>query len=87
MWLSDVELARAAATSSVFNAVAEPQRRKLLMLLRAGERPVTEPSRELGMSQPGTSKHLRVLQEVGLVRGRKSDKQHLYDLAARGHES
>lgn len=36
------------------------------------------------MSQPGASKHLRVLREVGLVRGRKAGKQRLYDLDARG---
>ena len=35
-------MARAATTSDVFNAIAEPQRREILMLLRAGERPVTE---------------------------------------------
>src|SRR6476646_3322225 len=61
-------MARAATTSDVFNAIAEPQRREILVLLRAGERPVTELARELGMAQPGASKHLRVLREVGLVR-------------------
>ncbi|MET4136708.1 metalloregulator ArsR/SmtB family transcription factor [Pseudarthrobacter sp. PvP090] len=77
-------MARASTTSDVFNAIAEPQRREILMLLRAGERPVTELSRELGISQPGASKHLRVLREVGLVRDRKAGKQRLYDLDARG---
>jgi DNA-binding transcriptional ArsR family regulator len=77
-------MARAATTSDVFNAIAEPQRREILMLLRAGERPVTELAQELGMSQPGASKHLRVLREVGLVRDRKAGKQRLYGLDARG---
>ena len=36
------------------------------------------------MSQPGASKHLRVLREVGLVRDRRAGKQRLYDLDARG---
>ena len=76
-------MARAATTSDVFNAIAEPQRRQILVLLRSGERPVTELAQELGMSQPGTSKHLRVLREVGLVRDRKAGKQRLYDLDAR----
>ena len=40
--------------------------------------------RELGMAQPGASKHLRVLREVGLVRDRKAGKQRLYGLDARG---
>src|SRR5512140_76427 len=77
-------MARAATTSDVFNAIAEPQRREILMLLRAGEWPVTELAEKLGMTQPGASKHLRVLREVGLVRDRKAGKQRLYSLDARG---
>jgi DNA-binding transcriptional ArsR family regulator len=76
-------MARAATTSDVFNAIAEPQRREILVLLRAGERPVNELAQELGMTQPGASKHLRVLREVGLVRDRKAGKQRLYGLNAR----
>ena len=79
-----VLMARAATTSDVFNAIAEPQRREILALLRAGERPVTELAHDLGMTQPGTSKHLRVLREVGLVRDRKAGKQRLYGVDARG---
>jgi DNA-binding transcriptional ArsR family regulator len=75
-------VARAATTSDVFNAIAEPQRREILVLLRAGARPVTELALELGMTQPGTSKHLRVLREVGLVQDRKAGKQRLYGLDA-----
>ncbi|RAJ82639.1 DNA-binding transcriptional ArsR family regulator [Streptomyces sp. PsTaAH-137] len=77
-------MARAATTSDVFNAIAEPQRRSILALLRTGERPVTDLAQELGMSQPGASKHLRVLREVGLVRVREAGKQRLYGLDARG---
>ena len=77
-------MARAATTSDVFNAIAEPQRRQILVLLRAGERPVTEVAQELGMTQPGASKHLRVLREVGLVRDRKAGRQRLYGLDAGG---
>ena len=77
-------MARAATTSDVFNAIAEPQRREILALLRAGERPVSELAHELGLTQPGTSKHLRVLREVGLVRDRKAGKQRVYGLDAQG---
>jgi DNA-binding transcriptional ArsR family regulator len=77
-------MARAATTSDVFNAIAEQQRRDILALLRAGERPVTELAQALRLSQPGASKHLRVLREVGLVRDRKAGKQRLYGLDARG---
>ena len=77
-------MARAATTSDVFNAIAEPRRREILLLLRAGERPVTELAQELGMPQPGASKHLRVLREVGLVRDRRAGKHRLYGLDASG---
>lgn len=77
-------MARAATTSDVFNAIAEPQRRDILTLLRAGERPATQVAQELGLTQPGTSKHLRVLREVGLVSDRRVGKRRLYRLDARG---
>jgi DNA-binding transcriptional ArsR family regulator len=77
-------MARAATTSDVFNAIAEPQRRQILTLLRGGERPVTELADELGLTQPGASKHLRVLREVGLVRDRRDGKRRIYALDARG---
>ena len=77
-------MARAATTSDAFNAIAEPQRREILVLLRVGERPVTDLARDLGMTQPQASKHLRVLREVGLVRARGAGRQRLYGLDARG---
>src|ERR671938_1207034 len=77
-------MARAATTSDAINAIAEPQRREILVLLRGGERPVTDLARNLGMTQPQASKHLRVLREVGLVRVRGAGRQRLYDLDARG---
>jgi DNA-binding transcriptional ArsR family regulator len=77
-------VARAATTSDAFNAIAEPQRRDILALLRAGERPVTDLAQQLRMSLPGASKHLRVLREVGLVRVRGAGKQRLYGLDAHG---
>lgn len=77
-------MARAATTSDVFNAIAEPRRREILMLLRTGERAVTDLAAELGVPQPGASKHLRVLREVGLVQERRQGKQRLYGLDAKG---
>jgi DNA-binding transcriptional ArsR family regulator len=68
---------RAATTSDVFNAVAEPQRRAILALLIT-ERPVSELVSTLGVAQPSVSKHLRVLREVGLVHVRKEGRQVLY---------
>src|ERR1700722_4340740 len=80
----DCGMARAATTSDVFNAIAEPQRREILVLLRSGERPVNELAQELGMTQPGASKHLRVLREVGLGRDRRAGKQRLDGVGAGG---
>src|SRR5437016_7003990 len=77
-------MARAATTSDAFNAVAEPQRRRILVLLKGRERPVNELARALRITQPRTSKHLRVLREVGLVRVREAGQQRLYGLDARG---
>ncbi|SNR64598.1 transcriptional regulator, ArsR family [Haloechinothrix alba] len=77
-------MARAATTSDVFNAIAEKQRRDILVLLRERERSVLELAAELGLTQPQASKHLRVLRQVELVRVRESGKQRLYGLDARG---
>ena len=77
-------MARAATTSDAFNAVAEPQRRRILALLKGRERPVNELARALRITQPRTSKHLRVLREVGLVKVREVGQQRLYGLDARG---
>jgi DNA-binding transcriptional ArsR family regulator len=75
-------MARAATTTDAFNAVAEPRRREILDLLAAGERPVNEVVRLLGMSQPLVSKHLRVLREVGAVEVREEGRLRLYRLNA-----
>jgi DNA-binding transcriptional ArsR family regulator len=77
-------MARAATTSDVFNAVAEPQRRRILTFLKGRERPVNDVARALRNTQSRASKHLRVLREVGLVRVRAAGQQRLYALDARG---
>jgi len=75
-------MARAATTSDVFNAVAEPRRREVIELLAGGERSVGELVAELGSSQPQVSKHLRVLLEVELVSVRREGRHRLYRLEA-----
>ena len=69
---------------TAYAALAEPSRRQILDLLRDGERSVTELVARLNLSQPGVSKHLRVLREVGLVQSRHAGRQRLYGLDARG---
>jgi DNA-binding transcriptional ArsR family regulator len=73
-------MARAATTADAFNAVAEPRRRQILDALAAGERPVNDLVRLLGLSQPHVSKHLRVLREVGAVDVRDEGRQRVYRL-------
>lgn len=63
-------------------AVAEPTRREILDFLREGTRSVGEIVERTGVSQPGVSKHLRVLREHGLVRVRRDAQRRLYDLDA-----
>ena len=73
-------MARAATTTDVFNAVAEPRRRQILDLLARRERSVNDLVAELDLAQPQVSKHLRVLREVGLVDVRDEGRQRLYRL-------
>jgi DNA-binding transcriptional ArsR family regulator len=65
---------------STFDVLAEPQRRRILDLLREGERPVGELVDRLEISQPGVSKHLRVLRDAGLVSVRPEGQRRWYGL-------
>jgi DNA-binding transcriptional ArsR family regulator len=73
-------VARAATTSDVFNAVADVHRREILDVLITGEKPVGTIVKDLSMSQPQVSKHLRVLSQVGLVSCRAEGRRRLYRL-------
>jgi len=77
-------MARAATTSDVFNAVAEPRRRQILALLVLKELPVGEIVVALKLDQPSVSKHLRVLRDVGLVRVRRNGRHKFYRTNADG---
>jgi len=63
-----------------FEAIAEPNRRRLLDLLREGERPAGDLVEAVGLSQPGVSKHLKLLREAGLVSMRPDGQRRLYKL-------
>ncbi|MFC3996424.1 ArsR/SmtB family transcription factor [Nocardiopsis sediminis] len=64
--------------TAVFEVLAEPNRRRILDLLRVAERPVGDIVAELGVSQPAVSKHLRVLRDAGLVQVRSDAQRRLY---------
>jgi DNA-binding transcriptional ArsR family regulator len=68
--------------SVAFDVIAEPARRQILDLLREKPRLVGDLVDRLGISQPGTSKHLRVLREAGLVRVRPEAQRRWYELRA-----
>jgi DNA-binding transcriptional ArsR family regulator len=65
---------------STFDAVAEPARRELLDLLVDGPRPVGELVAATGMTQPNTSRHLRILREAHLVESHSEGQQRVYRL-------
>ena len=69
-----------SAALTVLDVIAEPTRRRILDVVRDGERSVTELVEEVGMPQPGVSRHLRVLREAGLVRVRGDAQRRLYSL-------
>ncbi|OGU02494.1 MAG: transcriptional regulator, partial [Gemmatimonadetes bacterium RBG_16_66_8] len=68
--------------SLAFSVLAEPNRRRILDLLRGSERPVGELVAALEVSQPAVSKHLRVLREAGLVEMRVAGQRRMYRLRA-----
>lgn len=65
---------------TTFEVLADPTRRRILDLLREQPRLVGELAELLKISQPGVSKHLRVLREAGLVNVRQDAQRHWYEL-------
>jgi len=65
---------------SVFEVIAEPNRRAILSLLGSAEQSVGEIERQLRMPQPTVSKHLRVLREAGFVESTVDAQRRLYRL-------
>jgi DNA-binding transcriptional ArsR family regulator len=63
---------------STFDVLAEPNRRRILDILRVHEQPVQELVVTLGLSQPAVSKHLRVLRDAGLVDARTDAQRRIY---------
>ena len=65
-------------SAPAFEVLAEPSRRRILDLLRDDERSVGELVDRLPLSQPGVSRHLRVLRDAGLVNVRRQAQKRLY---------
>ena len=67
---------------AIFEVLAEPNRRRILELLGSGETAVGDLVRDLDLSQPAVSKHLRVLRDAGLVEVRSDAQRRLYSVRA-----
>jgi len=67
-----------SSVATVFDVLADPTRRRLLDAVRDGERSVGELVEEVGMHQPGVSRHLKVLRDAGLVEVRRDAQRRLY---------
>ena len=65
----------------IFHALGDPTRRAVLSRLSAGAVPVSELARPFAMALPSFTQHLRVLEDCGLVRSRKSGRVRTYRLA------
>jgi DNA-binding transcriptional ArsR family regulator len=70
-------------TSTTWSALADPHRRAMLELLRERPRAVGELVELTGLTQPGTSKHLRVLRDAGLVAAHVQAQRRVYALEVR----
>ena len=68
------------SVESVFEIIAEPNRRAILSLLGSSQQSVGDIERQLRMSQPAVSKHLRVLRDAGFVEAKVDAQRRLYRL-------
>jgi DNA-binding transcriptional ArsR family regulator len=66
--------------TAAFDVLAEPSRRQVLDLLLERPRPVGELATLCGQSQPGMSRHLRILRDAGLVRVRQEAQRRWYEI-------
>ena len=68
----------------VLDALGNPVRRAILQELRAGARPVGEIAAGLPISRPAVSRHLRVLEDAGLVQVREDGTRNIYSIRMQG---
>jgi DNA-binding transcriptional ArsR family regulator len=78
------QAARAHTADTVFDALGEPVRRRILELLHEGPTPVGRLAERLPVGRPAVSKHLRVLSNAGLIQHRRAGTRNLYLLAPGG---
>jgi DNA-binding transcriptional ArsR family regulator len=76
-----------AGESAAFDALADGYRRRILAMLRQGDRAVHEIAQELPISRPAVSRHLRLLKEAGFVEEEAVGTRHVYRLRDEGVEA
>jgi DNA-binding transcriptional ArsR family regulator len=79
-----VPVSGTAATGDPFEALGDPNRRRILHLLSTGEMPVAAIAEAMPISRPAVSRHLRLLKDAGLVDERPRGAQRLYRLQEQG---
>ena len=77
--MTDEPRAAAATADSVFVALADPTRRAIVARLARGDATVNELAAPFAMTLPGISKHLKVLEEAGLVHRQKQGRDHVIE--------
>src|SRR6266567_4917290 len=77
-------MAKAQAAGDPFEALRDPNRREILRLLAAGDKPVVEIAAALPISRPAVSRHLRLLKEAGLVAEQAHGTRRIYYLREEG---
>ena len=75
-------MSRPHANESVFRAIADPTRRRIIEVLRKGERSVIDLAKALGRNLPNLSHHLTVLRTAGVVHQRRVGRSRMYQLDA-----
>ena len=69
-----------ASETDVFDALADPTRRRLVEVMHDGERSVSELVEHVNIEQPGVSRHLRILDDAGFVNVRADGRRRMYSL-------
>jgi DNA-binding transcriptional ArsR family regulator len=75
---------RAGASGDPFEALGDPNRREILRLLSAGDKPVQEIAAAMPISRPAVSRHLRLLKDAGLVAEQPAGTRRIYHLQEEG---
>jgi DNA-binding transcriptional ArsR family regulator len=70
-----------------FEALGDPNRREILRLLSAGDKPVQEIAAAMPISRPAVSRHLRLLKDAGMVAERAQGTRRIYHLQQQGMEA